>query len=212
MIIKTEGFCFRCFIIHSVQTTTVLFPTRHERKKKKKKKNTPMLNSTCSLSSDSWPDSWDTRVTVLSSFSCRERISFCSLSPSLLTRDMALIRGNHSKFFSWEVEERERERERKREWGMRRVEGTQGPNSADSAGQRESCDGRDKGEEDLHRHRGSVSAGGEYTEGVLVTGERRGGLILIIPSAWKLLSLCFFFCFFCARQCKKKKLKQRHRL
>lgn len=92
---------------------------------------------------------------------------------------------------------------------MRRVEGTQGPNSADSAGQRESRDGRDKGEEDLHRHRGSVSAGGEHTEGVSVTGERRGGLILIIPSAWKLLSLCVSFFL---RSTVQKDFEQRHRL
>jgi hypothetical protein len=56
---------------------------------------------TCSLSSDSWPDSCLTRLMVDSSFSCRLRISFCSLSPSLLTRDMARIRGNQSRFFSW---------------------------------------------------------------------------------------------------------------
>lgn len=59
-------------------------------------------NSTCSLSSDSCADSCATRVTVSPSFSWRQRISFCSHSPSLLTRDMALMRGNHSKFFSWD--------------------------------------------------------------------------------------------------------------
>lgn len=59
---------------------------------------------TCSLSSASWAESCATSVTVVSSFSCSERISFCSLSPSLLTRDMARIRGNQSRFFSCERE------------------------------------------------------------------------------------------------------------
>lgn len=60
----------------------------------------PLSALTCSLSSASWPDSCLTRLMVHSNFSCRFRISFCSLSPSLLTSDMARIRGNQSKFFS----------------------------------------------------------------------------------------------------------------
>ena len=43
-----------------------------------------------------------------------------------------------------------------------------------------------------------------------MTGERRGGLILIIPSAWKLLSLYFFFFFYALDSVKN--FKQRHRL
>lgn len=63
-------------------------------------------------------------MTVPSSFSCRERISFCSLSPSLLTRDMARIRGNQSRFFSWREREggSEREKERVREEAREREE------------------------------------------------------------------------------------------
>lgn len=90
-------------------------------------KNFLKWHYTCSLSSASWPDSWATRVTVLSSFSCNERISFCSLSPSPLTRDMALMRGNHSKFFSWEMRGRET---------LRKVIGIKGRNRVNSAGQR----------------------------------------------------------------------------
>lgn len=75
-----------------------------------KKHTVKKCHSTCSLSSESWPESRATRVTVLSSFSCRDLISFCSLSPSLLTRDMALMRGNHSKFFSWRRERGRKEK------------------------------------------------------------------------------------------------------
>lgn len=56
---------------------------------------------TCSLSSVSWPDRLDTSFMVDSSFSCRFLISFCSPSASLLTRDMARIRGNQSRLCSW---------------------------------------------------------------------------------------------------------------
>lgn len=56
---------------------------------------------TCSLSSVSCPDRLATSLMVDSSFSCRFLISFCSPSPSLLTRDMARIRGNQSRLCSW---------------------------------------------------------------------------------------------------------------
>lgn len=56
---------------------------------------------TCSLSSVSCPDRLDTSFMVDSSFSCRFLISFCSPSASLLTSDMARIRGNQSKLCSW---------------------------------------------------------------------------------------------------------------
>lgn len=55
---------------------------------------------TCSLSSVSCPDRFVTSLMVDSSFSCRFLISFCSPSPSLLTRDMARIRGNQSRLCS----------------------------------------------------------------------------------------------------------------
>lgn len=60
-----------------------------------------VLHVTCSLSSASWLDSWATSATVVSNLSCSDRISFCSLSPSELTKDMARILGNQSRFFSW---------------------------------------------------------------------------------------------------------------
>lgn len=56
---------------------------------------------TCSFSSVSWPDRLDTSFMVDSSFSCRLLISFCSPSASLLTNDMARIRGNQSRLWSW---------------------------------------------------------------------------------------------------------------
>lgn len=56
---------------------------------------------TCSLSSVSWLVRLETSLIVDSSFSCKLRSSFCSPSPSLLTSDMALIRGNQSRLCSW---------------------------------------------------------------------------------------------------------------
>lgn len=60
-----------------------------------------VLYVTCSLSSASWLDSSATSATVVSNLSCSNRISFCSLSPSELNKDMARILGNQSRFFSW---------------------------------------------------------------------------------------------------------------
>lgn len=60
------------------------------------------FSHTCSFSSFSWEVRWDTSFMVVLSLSCRLRISFCSPSPSLLTRDMARIRGNQSRFLFWE--------------------------------------------------------------------------------------------------------------
>lgn len=74
---------------------------------KKKKKINKMgkcmiycLRHTCSLSSVSCPDRLATSLMVDSSFSCRFLISFCSPSESLLTSDIARIRGNQSRLCS----------------------------------------------------------------------------------------------------------------
>lgn len=56
---------------------------------------------TCSFSSFSCDVRWDTSFMVEFSLSCRHRISFCSPSPSLLTSDIARIRGNQSRFLFW---------------------------------------------------------------------------------------------------------------
>lgn len=59
------------------------------------------VSLTWSLSSDSWPERLVTSFMVDSNFSCKFLSSFCSPSESLLTSDMARIRGNQSRFLSW---------------------------------------------------------------------------------------------------------------
>jgi len=54
----------------------------------------------CSLSSLSCLESVSTMAFVCASCTCRLRSSFCSLSPSSAANDIALIRGNQSRFFS----------------------------------------------------------------------------------------------------------------
>ena len=56
---------------------------------------------TCSLSSFSCCDKVYTNRVVLSNFSWRFLISFCSLSPSSIARLIARIRGNHSRSWSY---------------------------------------------------------------------------------------------------------------
>ena len=60
----------------------------------------PLL-PTCSLRSCSCLDSVSTRRLVLSSCCCRLRNSFCSVSPSSAVSDIARIRGNQSRIFSY---------------------------------------------------------------------------------------------------------------
>ena len=58
---------------------------------------------TCSRNSFSCTESACTCLVVLSSFSCKIFMSFCSDSPSASTaKDKVLIRGNHSKFRCYE--------------------------------------------------------------------------------------------------------------
>lgn len=74
-----------------------------------------IMFSTCSFSSFSWEVRWDTSFIVELSLSWRFRISFCSPSPSLLTSDMARIRGNQSRFLFWEGDRGEWERVRRKQ-------------------------------------------------------------------------------------------------
>ena len=61
----------------------------------------PCLLLTWSLSSDSCLERSFTMRLVDSRCACKILISFCSLSPSSLARDMALIRGNQSSCLSY---------------------------------------------------------------------------------------------------------------
>lgn len=87
-------------------------------------------------------------------------------------------------------------------WGVRetvrKVRGIKGCNKADSVGQRHggsnSVLAADSDMEDLHRHTWSTTVlhpacSRRVNREVLVTGVRCGGLILIIPSEWRLISI-----------------------